>query len=226
MLPKVGKAFRSRARDVSPHRSAAQLVAEALRGTLQDSHRAVKTVMRWTGANERTVKNWLSGTHGPHGDYLLLLIGNSDAVLDAVINTLPTDRLSALTVRLVQKTGSSSQIVVPLNALLWTGSATRDRGYTGIRYRGPARPSGGNGPTSDPDAVPNRGGELQQLNDRQAWFLGELRSGAMPRACDLSVVHSVSEKTAKRDIADLRRRQLIRFVGTKRRGHYTFISSR
>jgi hypothetical protein len=56
-----------------------------LRHELGDTHQAVKTVMRWTGAGERTAKNWLAGTRGPTGEYLLSLVGHSNAVLEAFL---------------------------------------------------------------------------------------------------------------------------------------------
>src|SRR3546814_6665800 len=43
----------------------AVMIAQALRGELGSSHRATKTLMRWTGASERTAKLWLAGHHGP-----------------------------------------------------------------------------------------------------------------------------------------------------------------
>lgn len=41
----------------------------------------MKTVAAWTGANEKTVKNWFSGTYGPSGAHLIALVRNSDEVL-------------------------------------------------------------------------------------------------------------------------------------------------
>lgn len=41
--------------------------------------------MRWTGASERTVKNWFSGANGPSGAHLIALAGNSDEVLGAFL---------------------------------------------------------------------------------------------------------------------------------------------
>ena len=41
--------------------------------------------MRWTGAGERSAKNWLGGTRGPTGEHLLSLIRRSDEVLNAVL---------------------------------------------------------------------------------------------------------------------------------------------
>jgi hypothetical protein len=43
--------------------------------------------MRWTGANERTVKNWLAGTSGPSGEHLIGLITHSDEVLDVLLRS-------------------------------------------------------------------------------------------------------------------------------------------
>src|SRR5215470_9456536 len=34
---------------------------------------AVKTVMRWTGASEGTVRNWFLGSSGPNGQHLIAL---------------------------------------------------------------------------------------------------------------------------------------------------------
>ena len=35
----------------------------------------------WTGANEKTVKNWFSGRYGPSGQHLVDLARHSDEVL-------------------------------------------------------------------------------------------------------------------------------------------------
>lgn len=60
-------------------------IAAALHTELGLTHQAVKITMRWTGASERTAKNWLAGTHGPSGEYLVELLRNSDEVFDAVL---------------------------------------------------------------------------------------------------------------------------------------------
>jgi len=56
-------------------------VADALRSELGTSRQAVKTIVRWTGAEVRTVKNWLAGANGPSGPHLITLFRHSDAVL-------------------------------------------------------------------------------------------------------------------------------------------------
>ena len=67
-------------------------VADALRRELGPTHQAIKTVMRWTGASERTAKYWLSGERGPSGEYLIQLAQHSDAVLITILTM--AERLS------------------------------------------------------------------------------------------------------------------------------------
>lgn len=66
--------------------------------------------------------------------------------------------------------------------------------------------------TSVPVSVP--------VNDRQRWFLDQLAAGKQIRASDMAVYWSISEKTAKRDIADLKRKALIEFIGAPKNGFY------
>ena len=61
-------------------------IASALEKTLQHGERRIKTIAGWTGANERTVKNWLSGKYGPCGTHLIVLMRCSDEVLNAVLS--------------------------------------------------------------------------------------------------------------------------------------------
>lgn len=67
-------------------------IADTLRRELGPTHQAIKTVMRWTGASERTAKYWLSGERGPSGEHLILLAMHSDAVLLVILSM--ADRLS------------------------------------------------------------------------------------------------------------------------------------
>lgn len=74
MFPKKGKTFPDRQEYASG-------LAVALQSELGLTHQAVKTLMRWTNANERTAKNWLKGTCGPRGEHLARLLQHSDAAL-------------------------------------------------------------------------------------------------------------------------------------------------
>ncbi len=63
----------------------AAVIAETLRETFGGTGRSVKTVMAYTGAGERTVKNWFEGKNGPNGENLVELVRHSDEVLEALL---------------------------------------------------------------------------------------------------------------------------------------------
>lgn len=71
------------------------MIAAALRNELGSSGQTIKTIMRWTGASERTVKNWLAATHGPSGEHLVQLARHSDEIFELFL--LMADRKPVLT---------------------------------------------------------------------------------------------------------------------------------
>jgi len=95
MFPKKGNYFPNGTRAEKGKVSYPATIAAALRSELGDSHQAVKTVMRWTGANERTVKNWLAGRRGPRGEHLLALIRHSNVVLEIVLQLAGREQIIA-----------------------------------------------------------------------------------------------------------------------------------
>jgi hypothetical protein len=76
----------------APQTAYRKAIADALRRELGPTHQAIKTVMRWTGASERTAKYWLSGERGPSGEHLIRLAQHSDAVLITILTK--AERLS------------------------------------------------------------------------------------------------------------------------------------
>ena len=60
-------------------------------------------------------------------------------------------------------------------------------------------------------------------NDRQQWFIDQLSTGKNKKAVDIMQFWNVSEKTAKRDIAFLRRAGLIGYSGSTKTGQYFII---
>jgi hypothetical protein len=81
MLPKKGIVFPNN-ENLGPYPRA---IAYALKCELGSTHQAVKIIRKWTGAGERTVKNWLAGISGPSGQHLVDLIRNSDDVLQVLL---------------------------------------------------------------------------------------------------------------------------------------------
>jgi hypothetical protein len=203
----------------------ATMIAEALRHTLGDTRRAVKTAMRWTGASERTVKNWLAGVTGPSGEHLIELLRQSDAVAEAVLITAGRhDIIDAR--RLVNAHGGLAQMLAMVDALRIDSDAPIGKS-TAVAARTliigeNADPT--NDPTCDPVSDPARNLARPRLNARQLWFLQQLTGGRPVRAMDLRRQWAVSEKTAKRDIAVLKSNGLIEFVGAFKTGNYRCIS--
>jgi hypothetical protein len=85
MFPEKGKVFPGPARQSQPGLDYAAVVAAALRSQLGNTHQAIKTVVRWTNVDERTIKNWFAGVNGPSGRHLIALFRHSDEVLEACL---------------------------------------------------------------------------------------------------------------------------------------------
>lgn len=85
MLPKAGTTLHDGLTGRYDSAAYAAVIAAALQGELGSTHRAVKTVRRWTGAGERTAVNWLAADNGPSGPHLVMLAHHSDAVLKAFL---------------------------------------------------------------------------------------------------------------------------------------------
>ena len=71
------------------------VIAETLRETFGGTAVSIKTVMGYTGAGERAVRNWFEGKNGPNGRNLAKLARNSDEVLEVFL--LMADRREILT---------------------------------------------------------------------------------------------------------------------------------
>ena len=81
MFPKMGKTFPKDEADHVSRYEYSEAISAALVRELGNSHRAIKTLMKWTGANERTAKNWLSGANGPSGQHLVEMLKHSDQLV-------------------------------------------------------------------------------------------------------------------------------------------------
>ncbi|SCZ34112.1 hypothetical protein [Afifella marina] len=85
MLPKTGMTLHDGLTGRYDAAAYAAVIAAALHGELGSTHRALKTIRRWTGAGERTAVNWLAANNGPSGPHLVMLAHHSDAVLKAFL---------------------------------------------------------------------------------------------------------------------------------------------
>ncbi|WP_375786313.1 hypothetical protein ACE10Z_01145 [Bradyrhizobium sp. Pha-3] len=91
-FPNLGKFFPQRRRGArvleGREKRFAMEIAAALQRASVESGLQIKTVAGWTGANERTVKNWFSGQYGPSGEHLLVLAGHSHEVFKTMLGMM------------------------------------------------------------------------------------------------------------------------------------------
>ena len=117
-FPKKGKLFPERNGDgrsdfnIDDH-AFAMKIASALKSELKDRNSCAKLVAGWTGANERTVKNWILGRYAPCGRHLVVLAQHSDRVLELILTI--ADRQDLL---LAQKGEDLRRRVLDLAALM------------------------------------------------------------------------------------------------------------
>lgn len=91
-------------------------IASALRRSLGDSRAGVKTVASWTGANEKTVKNWFAGKYGPSGVHLVALARHSDEVLGTFLTMAGRENLMVAT-KLVAAERAIAELLVEVRRL-------------------------------------------------------------------------------------------------------------
>jgi hypothetical protein len=81
---------------------------------------AVKIVRKWTGAGERTVKNWFAGISGPSGQHLVDLIRHSDNVLEVFLLLAGRHQIVAAQ-KLVDVRNKLAETVDQIDALMGEG---------------------------------------------------------------------------------------------------------
>lgn len=91
-------------------------VAAALHRALGPTHAGIKTVAAWTGANERTVKNWFAGRYGPSGEHLAALVQHSDEVLIAFLALAGRQELM-VAIKLAAAEQAIMEVLIALRAL-------------------------------------------------------------------------------------------------------------
>jgi hypothetical protein len=92
MLPKSGRKL-PKMRSAPSEADYIEQISRALRQELGGTGAAVKTVMRWTGASDRSARTWINGLGSPSGYHLLRLARECDAVFEVVLDL--TDRQEA-----------------------------------------------------------------------------------------------------------------------------------
>ena len=97
--------IRSESGNSFPQVRFASEIAGALHRQCDGLPGGIEMVIRLTGANERTVRNWFEAKNGPSGELLVALCRHSDEVLDTVLRLAGrTLHVRALQIALAQRT--------------------------------------------------------------------------------------------------------------------------
>ena len=94
----------------------AAAIAAALTRSLGPTRAGAKTVSAWTGANEKTVKNWFSGRYGPSGQHLVALARHSDEVLGTFLAMAGREDLMVAT-KLVAAEQAITELLIAVRRL-------------------------------------------------------------------------------------------------------------
>ncbi|MBP7003439.1 DeoR family transcriptional regulator [Amaricoccus sp.] len=208
-MPKTGKKFPGGNDRDGGGTTYAGIVADALVADLGGTHRAAKTLMNWTGAGERTVKHWLAGTHGPCGDHLLVLMRESETVFWAILAAAGrADMAATAHIQAVPRVTSGTGLL---------GQLAQAVGPAGEKTPGGA---GRDDRDDDRDRLGLEAHCGAAPDQRRTWFLEVVGAGCQVGAVEIMERWRVSEKTARRDIAALKAKGLMEFVGTRRSGRY------
>ena len=195
MLPKKGRGLPRWQGVLSGRQSYAQAVSDLLRKEHGDSRSGIKQLMRQTHASERTVKHWLAAQHGPDTVFFLRLVVSSPVIRAFVLGIIEAP--------VARKTTEAPKRVAP---------AVERAAYAAGESSAvlPARYAERNVPMDVPERDPNHDPDQPELNERQRWFLDRVATGDRVGASEIMLSWRVSLKTARRDIADLKGKALIR----------------
>lgn len=180
--------------------SAAQKIAlsisQALRQDYSELTSAVKRIGRITGAHPRAIRNWYEGRNVPNSTHLMMLAQCSPNVLRVLLELIGRGDLAEFISRDFFPTSKPLQ---------------------GANISNPAKNYGERFFTIN--VITTR--EIAaKLNQRQLWFLGLLQAGREAKPSDIVSAWGVTLRSAKSDLARLRKLRLIRFIGARRNGCY------
>ncbi|WP_245430493.1 hypothetical protein [Rhizobium tropici] len=211
MLPKKGSKLPMWPGFLGDREVLAVTVANLLKKEHGDSHRAIKELMRQTGASERTAKHWLSGQHAPEVMFFLRLVVSSPVVRAFVLGIIEgpaSEETFSLNDRFIR---------VATKEAYTTGEAAISTLAVNTRRNDPNRV-----PENDPKDDP----EPLTFNQRQQWFLERISAGDRFGAKEIVLNWHVSLKTARRDISALLHSKLLEYIGSRRKGRYRKTSLR
>jgi hypothetical protein len=170
-----------------------KIIALSLRKDFGKRPHTIKTIGHLTGANLRSIKNWYEGCKAPSSLYFLRLLHCS-----------PSLRKGLLIHLFGEDFWDDYYLIV---------NSKQQRSILADQAQNFVQSPKNNDTIND----------TINLNERQKWFLLRLKNDRNKTAEDIVRQFEVSLSTAKRDIADLKKWEAIKFHGSRKTGYYEVI---
>ena len=155
----------------------------------------MKKIFKETGIAPDTIKKWYTGRKPPRLGHFLILVEKYPAILQELLAAIGHGYLISYIQPQFEKVTSN------------------------MFMREIVSEASKNVPINVPINL-----RFKNLNERQIWFLTELSSDIRVTADDIVRRWNIKRKTARRDIAGLKKYQLIRFSGANKTGRYILLS--
>ena len=179
----------------SPVQNIKQIIARILRKEYERSGSAHKKIGQKNDINPRTVKNWYEGRCAPNLEHFIALAKTSTELVECFLELIGRVELSTLLRLETHTMGSDKNLEFEFYKIIFD-TIKREGNFDVIR----------------------------NLNQRQMWFYSEVRQLRKPTASDVASYWNVGHATAKRDIANVIKLNLVYFVGSRRNGYYALIT--
>ncbi len=176
-----------------------KIIAESLRSEYSEIHSAIKVIGQQTGAHPRAIRNWYEGVNAPNCSNLVVLAQHTPVLLKAFLEVTGHKTVWEF----YERNGSQYDYALRIKKFAAPGAVFSDRFVT-INV------------TLDRK-------KANDLNQRQLWFLSQLQAKSSPRAEDIAQTWDVTLRSARRDVAGLIDKNLIRFIGCNKTGFYGLV---
>ena len=175
-----------------------KIIAFSLRQDFGCGESAVKKIGRKTGTNLRAVRNWYEAKNTASTKHFVALVQISPTLKRWLLEDILICNPEANS----EEKRNSKNVKVSALIPSWITDIYTDTNV-GINV---------------PRNVP-----IKNLGVRQEWFLVQLRNGQRSSAQDIAAYFNVKIRTAERDIAGLKDRGHITYIGSRRSGYHRIL---
>ena len=194
---KIDRTFPSQIR-VFSDKILSKIIAISLRHDFDCGESAIKKIGRKTGANLRAIRNWYEAKNTPSTKHFLALTQVSPTLCQWVLEEVIVPHSETIIDQIFdEKVEPKSE----------QDSVQKHPSITDIHV-------GINVGINVP---------RKNLGVRQEWFLVQLRNGRQSSAQDIATHFRVKIRTAERDIAELKNKGYITYVGSRRSGFHQIV---